>query len=1406
MSGGGNICAGSTTSVNINFTGAAPWSFTYNDGTSNNTISNVSTTPYVITTGTSGNYSLVSVSNAQCSGTTSGTANVNVLSPITISNVSSACNASNTNYTVNFTISGGDPSTYQISGGPGTITSSPPYIFTSDPISSGNPNYSFVVNDVNNCAAQQVNGSQNCNCLASATMSGGGTICSGGSTSISISLTGAAPWSLVYNNGTTNIPVSGINTSPYVITTGTAGNYSMVSVSDANCTGSSGGSAVVTVNPAPSLTVNSPVICQGETANITATPANNGGTYSWMPGGASSQTIAVSPVSSGTYTVTYTLNGCSNTAVSNVTVNPVPIVSVNSQIICEGSNANLQATGASTYLWNDGATSSMITVSPGSSTSYTVTGTSNGCSSTAISNVTVNAIPVITVNSETICDGQSANLTAGGATAYSWSNGDMNSSIVVSPVSTTSYTVTGTSNGCSNSAVSTVTVNSVPVVSVNSPVICEGSSATLTANASVTGGDYLWNPGGIAIQSISVSPAATSTYTVSYSLNNCISTAVATVTVEPLPVITVNSATICEGQSAQLTASGASAYSWSTGDVTNSITVTPSAGSSYTVTGTTNGCSSTAMSIVTVNPIPLITVNSATVCQGQAAVLNASGADTYSWSTGDVTASITVSPSTTTTYTVNGSTNGCTGSASGTVTVNPMPVITVNSPTICSGNTATLTAVTSQGSGNFVWQPGSSTASSIIVSPSSTSTYTVTYTLNSCSTTGTGTVTVNQTPVVSVNSQSICDGSQATLTAIGASTYSWSTGDVTNPINVSPSVSSSYTVTGTTNGCSSSAVSIVSVNQAPAVNINPVSICAGSGTNLTANVGSGGGTYLWSPGNATTSTIYVNPSSTSTYSVTYTLNGCSGTGSGVVTVNPLPVMDPVSDISACVNANIPASNFNSNPLGANYTWINTNSIIGLPLGSNGNTPSFTANNPGSSAITANIEVTPTLNGCAGTPESYTITIHPDPTAFVSGGGIICNGSVATVNISLSGTAPFDLSYTNGTNNYSLTGLNASGYTFNTSDTGSYFVTAISDAHCIGAASGSANVDVHPPLQVSITGTTSICSGASTTLTASASGGDGMPYQFSWGTGGSLGTGNSITVSATSNTSYFVAATDGCTGQANDTIEITMLPSPSVSFNANITSGCVPLCINLTEGSTLSGGSVTSWSWDFGAAGSQNVQNPSVCFNSSGSYSVGLTATGSNGCSSTVMIPDMITVNALPSAVIEAPQVVSVLDPTVQFSCNSTNTTSWFWNFGDVNDPANNTSNLENPSHIYSQPGTYCATLTVQNGAGCTDVIQYCVVVEPEFTFYIPSAFTPNGDGLNDEFYGKGENISEYEMSIYDRWGNLVFFTDTADKHWDGKVENSDEGILMDVFVYKINVKEGDNKQFHNFTGTVTIVK
>jgi hypothetical protein len=216
-----------------------------------------------------------------------------------------------------------------------------------------------------------------------------------------------------------------------------------------------------------------------------------------------------------------------------------------------------------------------------------VAGNACGVSPQQTLNVTVNPAPTVVVNSGSICAGQSFTIVASGANTYTYSGGT-----VVSPIVTSAYQVTGSNAfGCTNMAVSTITVHALPTISAGSGAICTGQTYTITASGAAT---YTYSGGPI------VSPAVTSSYSVTgTSSAGCVgsNTAVSTVTVNPLPAITASatSTVICSGESAILTAGGGATYTFNPGGAGSSITVSPTTTSTYTVTGTdANGCNNTA--------------------------------------------------------------------------------------------------------------------------------------------------------------------------------------------------------------------------------------------------------------------------------------------------------------------------------------------------------------------------------------------------------------------------------------------------------------------------------------------------------------------------------------------------------------------------------------------------------------------------------------------------------------------------------------------------------------------------------------------------------------------------------------------------------------------------------------------
>jgi len=170
-----------------------------------------------------------------------------------------------------------------------------------------------------------------------------------------------------------------------------------------------------------------------------------------------------------------------------------------------------------------------------------------------------------------------------------------------------------------------------------------------------------------------------------------------------------------------------------------------------------------------------------------------------------------------------------------------------------------------------------------------------------------------------------------------------------------------------------------------------------------------------------------------------------------------------------------------------------------------------------------------------------------------------------------------------------------------------------------------------------------------------------------------------------------------------------------------------------------------------------------------------------------------------------PSHPSVLDPTVTFNNqSSTDVNYWHWTFGDGDTMA---PHVSSPVHLYpnSSSSSYWVTLIVSNADGCLDTVLHEIFIGPEFTFFIPNAFTPNADGINDFFFGSGIGIIKYDLWVFDRWGNMIFHGNELNDKWDGKANSGSDIAQQDVYVWKVELTDVFNKK-HNYIGTVTLVK
>ncbi len=492
----------------------------------------------------------------------------------------------------------------------------------------------------------------------------------------------------------------------------------------------------------------------------------------------------------------------------------------------------------------------------------------------------------------------------------------------------------------------TTNLSTTMVPTIVGDTICSGGSAQLTMyfgasfpgpytivlNNGVTNQSYPGILSGVPFTPIP-GPSSTTTYTlvsVTSPTINCSSISIppgisATILVSSLPIVTAIAAppSLCPGDSTVLTGNGASSYTW-TGGVLNGVYFTPSATTTYTVTGTNSfGCTNTATITMTIHPTPAITATATpqTICTGNTTTLQGNGGSTYTW-TGGVLNGVSFVPIAASTYTVTGTdANGCINTSSISISLLPVPTVTASaSPTIlCQGASVILTG---SGAATYSWSGG--VLNGVSFMPSSSTTYTVVGTdANGCTSSSTVSILVNPSPNVTANASpsTVCVGNTTTLTGSGAASYTWSSG-VLNGISFIPSSSTTYTVTGTdANGCTASSVVSINLVSNLTISISPTDplLCLGDSVQLIAT---GATMYSWSPNiNINSTTIFnpvVFPTSTTTYTVTGTdASGCSGMASVTITLIP----DPVLSISKSGDVECNIRTIQLSVTGADtYTW------------------------------------------------------------------------------------------------------------------------------------------------------------------------------------------------------------------------------------------------------------------------------------------------------------------------------------------------------------------------------------------------------------------------------------------------------------------------------------------------------
>ncbi len=878
-------------------------------------------------------------------------------------------------------------------------------------------------------------------------------------------------WSITFVNQNTYswLPSATLSPSTGTIVTASPTVTTIYTVTATDATGCASSKTIsVTVDPKPTLTITATntLVCSGNTVSLTGSGAS---TYTWT--GGITNGSAFSPTTTTSYTLSGTsAAGCTNTAVSSVSVNTTPTVaisSVSSSTICSGNNSIITPSGASTYtLLNTGATGTSFTVSPTSTTTYSIHGVSAaGCSSsntiTAVVNVnTTPTVAIASVSSPIICSGNSSLITPSGASTYTLVNtGATGTSFNVSPTGTTTYSIIGTSaSACpsTNTITTTITVNTTPTVaiaSVSSPIICSGNSSLITPSGAST---YTLLNTGATGASFNVSPTGTTTYSIiGISASACPSTntITTTITVNTTPTVaiaSVSSPSICNGANTTITPSGASTYTLvNTGATGTSFNVSPTGTTTYSIIGTsTSSCPSTntIATTITVNSIPTSTASTtgSVTCVTNTVSLNSTLAGmNYTW-TAPSGSSISGSPNLQGavgqglgTYTLNIlSPAGCSYSTTVAAIQNITAPTSVNAGTdqtlICGVPTVTLSGSATPGTATANWLGGVASPTNFTTTTGSAGTYTlqainpatgcfITSTVQVTSSVGAPTATTN-----AITNSITCTNSIVTIgitpTSTGPFTYQWPSAGIsgaTSNATATATLAGVYNVTLTNspgNNCSIVVSITVPSNTTPVTaSITPASTITCTTPSLTLNASpTGAYTYTWTGSsalvNGNTQNPTINNGGTYSVAITNTINGCVGNANVTVASNTvLPVVNIAapSVTTTCSNPTVTIVASSTPSTGVTYSWTAPGS---------GSLNSNTISNPiasGSGIFT--VVVTNTASGCSSSLTQNTVAVTSStaiPTATLSNNALSITCTNPTVTATVSTTAsPVSYSWT-----------------------------------------------------------------------------------------------------------------------------------------------------------------------------------------------------------------------------------------------------------------------------------------------------------------------------------------------------------------------------------------------------------
>lgn len=1048
-----------------------------------------------------------------------------------------------------------------------------------------------------------------------ATFTGSSTLCVGGTTTLTPSSGGT--WS------TSNFLIASINNSGAVtaLLPGTA-TFTFTQTST-GCV--SNASSPVTVNVVASVSITGPsAICIGGTTTL---EPSTGGTWSSSNNAVATVTNAgvVTGVSAGTVNFTYSnvSTNCVSNATSNVTVNAKPTVSITGATsICVGSTTTLSPTTGGSWTSSDNSIATVtnagvVTGVNAGSVTFTFTNATTGCSSNATNTITIIGRPVVGITGATsICEGSTTTISPTSGGTWVSNNAGVasvtNAGVVTGlTAGTATFTFTNTTTGCVSNPTNAVTISAKPSVSITGPnAICVGSTSTLSPT---TGGTWVSNNTTVASVTnaglVTGLTGGTATFTFTNTSTACVSNPTASITINTKPAVGISgSSSICIGSTTTLFPSTGGTWTSSNtsiATVNNSGVVTGVGNGSvtFTFTNSATGCTSNATAPVAVGSSIAANIDyMGSVCLKDNAQISVSANNgtapfTYNWTgpssfTGSTqTISITNNGNYYVTVT---DAVGCSATTSGFVYQKYEPFIVSLTTEVCEGQPTNL-SVSSSSAVGYLWSAnaGNATTANVTVyaaHPSSTYAVTVTNDLG-CTAVPTATITAKQKPTVNISgSSTICVGTTTTLTPSTGGTWSSSNSSVATVNNAGvvtgvAAGTATFIFTNSTTGCASDATAPVTVYNKPVVFFTgPTAICINSQTSLSPSIGG-----TWTSSNTSVATVNNSGSVTGvaegtvTFTFTSSATGCTSNASATLTVDDKEGVTISGPNAVCMGSTIQLQASKNGGI-----WSSNDTGIATVNGSSG---VVTPVSEGMAVIKYF-----TNSGSCQNESTYTITVNDRPVVSLTGANTICVGNTTSLSPATGGTWS--------SSNTSKATVNNSGIVTGVAGGTATFTFTSSITGCTSLPSSV--VTVNPKPAVNITGPSTICVGANTSLSPTTGGtwtssNTGIATVSNAGVVTGVGFGNV--------TFTFTSAATGCVSNATSPITIGSSFSSYIDYNGSI-------CLTDTSKiKVLTTGGVAPFNYNWAGPSGFSGASQQVSITSNGNYYV--TVTDAVGCSANV---------------------------------------------------------------------------------------------------------------------------------------------------------------------------------------------